>query len=200
MNFLIILVLILTFGLKLNFTEAKSSKFSDFCKSSNLVLTKGKQIENGSCSFTQQGEIPSINKMVSSFIISPKNGAILKASEPFKITVITKNLETGHFSDPNNQYYAFPQQLNSKGQIKGHQHITIQKISEKLPPDASATVFFKGLDQKAQGDFLSVTIDKKLEKGLYRICTMSGSFSHQPLIMPVARRGAQDDCIRFETK
>lgn len=36
-----------------------------------------------------------------------------------------------------------------------------------------------------------------LEKGFYRVCTMSSAANHQPVLMPVAQRGAQDDCQRF---
>ncbi len=32
--------------------------------------------------------------------------------------------------------------------------------------------------------------------GLHRICTMAASSTGQPVVMPVAQRGAQDDCIR----
>lgn len=36
-----------------------------------------------------------------------------------------------------------------------------------------------------------------LPAGNYRVCTMTSSSNHQPVLMPVAQRGAQDDCQKF---
>jgi hypothetical protein len=60
-------------------------------------------------------------------------------------------------------------------------------------------VFFKGLNDPAVDGTLSVVIPAgTLPVGLLRICSISGSESHQPVVMPVAQRGSQDDCIRVE--
>jgi len=48
----------------------------------------------------------------------------------------------------------------------------------------------------AQG-ILQQDVANGLPAGLYRCCTMASSFAHTPVIMPVAQRGSQDDCIRF---
>ncbi|KAG9284407.1 hypothetical protein G9A89_023664 [Geosiphon pyriformis] len=172
------------------------------CDVSKLPATNGEQKTGGSCSNTQLGEIPSVDKMVSSLITSPGNGATLSANKPFTVTVVTSNLITGNFDDPNKEYYLFSQQLNKDGFVKGHQHVTVQELSSNgRPPSAKEVKFFKGLNNPANNNGeLSVVVDTPLGPGTYRICTMSSSFGHQPLLMTVARRGAQDDCIRVTMK
>ncbi|CAJ0760397.1 10774_t:CDS:2, partial [Entrophospora sp. SA101] len=98
----------------------------------------------------------------------------------------TSNLITGFFTDPNEKYYAEPQLLKN-GVIKGHSHVTIQKLDGNNLPDAKDFAFFKGLDQPDKNGILSVKV-KGLSPGDYRICTLVSSFSHQPVIMPVAKR------------
>ncbi|CAG8591037.1 5665_t:CDS:1 [Ambispora gerdemannii] len=197
-------------------SQPPSSSDADFAKDSlsgaanghvcdvSKIKTKanGTQLKNGgrSCSDTQIGEIPDVSQMVSSLITTPENGQVLKANTPFTVSVISANLATGNFDDPETEYYKFSQQLNKKGFIKGHTHITVQRlISTKSAPDARDPIFFKGLNNITKESTLSVEVTPGLIPGIYRICTMTASFAHQPLIMPVAKRGAQDDCIRVKT-
>ncbi|CAH1764609.1 22540_t:CDS:2 [Entrophospora sp. SA101] len=156
-----------------------------------IKATNGKQVRQGSCSQTIQGEIPSVDNMPSTLIIEPMNGQTIKAHQSFRIRTKTSNLITGFFTDPNKQYYVKPQQLKN-GMIKGHSHITIQKLDGNNLPDARDVAFFKGLDQPDDNGILSVKA-KGLSPGDYRICTIVSSFSHQPVIMPIAKRGSQDD-------
>ncbi len=74
--------------------------------------------------------------------------------------------------------------------------------ANRKPLDARKIDFFKGLNQKSSdGLTLSLEIPAgTLSNGKYRICSITGSNSHQPVIMPVARRGSQDDCIRVNVK
>jgi transcription initiation factor TFIID subunit 15 len=44
---------------------------------------------------------------------------------------------------------------------------------------------------------LSVAVTGGLPAGFYRVCTMSSASNHQAVLMPVAQRGAQDDCTKF---
>ncbi|KAG6549297.1 hypothetical protein Mapa_009283 [Marchantia paleacea] len=172
------------------------------CGKSPLREADGtQQPDKGTCSKTQLGEIPSTEHMTSTLILKPQNGATLKAGESFEVVIKLIDLETGFFSDPDNEYYAFSQQLNNDGVIKGHSHIVIQKLRSKdSPPDATDFEFFKGLNQADGGDGkLFQTVDG-LSPGKYRLCTMASSFAHSSLIMPVAQRGPQDDCIRFNVK
>ena len=182
-------------------SSSQSDQVLKFCKGHRL--NDGTQIKTGSCSATIQGAIPSIDKMISTLIISPKNGATLSAGKNITVEVKTKNMDLGLFLNPQVEYYTHPQTLNSKGLIQGHQHVVVQKINfdSQTPPDAQKFEFFKGLDENpSSNNILSTVIPNGLKKGEYRICTMTGSASHQPAIMPVAQRGSQDDCIRFTVK
>uniref|UniRef100_A0A1D1Z892 Uncharacterized protein n=1 Tax=Anthurium amnicola TaxID=1678845 RepID=A0A1D1Z892_9ARAE len=204
MKFVLIYVIVLL-ALLANEVLSKPRKKKEKNVCENKALTDGKQRPEGSCSKTIQGIIPSSDKMTSSLIISPKNGAVLDSNKPFNVEVVIHNLETGFFSDPETQYYLEPQTVNSNGLVKGHSHVTIQKIDGLNPPNAKNFEFFEGLNKKAKAGHLVVKVVSKngtpgLPAGKYRICTMSSSFTHQPLLMPVAKRGAQDDCIRITVK
>ncbi|KAI9097066.1 hypothetical protein DFS34DRAFT_580891 [Phlyctochytrium arcticum] len=179
-------------------------KKTDFCKESGLLPSDGTQIRNGSCSSLPQGAIPSVDNMISSIIVEPENGGTVDGSKNITVTTIYDNLDTGFFSDPQTAYYKIPQTLNADGKIQGHSHITVQGLgSADQPPSAKIFSFFQGLNSRADdGRTLSVAIPANTIKtnGLYRICSLSAANSHQPTIMPVAQRGAQDDCIRVTIK
>jgi len=168
---------------------------------SNFPPTNGQQLKaagQNSCSNTQQGEIPDVNNMVSTVILTPQNGQTMPANTAFTVSVKTQGMNLGFFDDPNTQYYLFSQQLDKSGKIMGHQHVTIQQIGDPTQPlDPKAFSFFKGLNDIDNNGVLSVAVANGLPAGNYRLCTMTGAFGHQPVIMPVAQRGAQDDCIRF---
>ncbi|CAG8567434.1 5318_t:CDS:2 [Paraglomus brasilianum] len=175
------------------------------CNQSKLTKSDGTQDKTPgaggrTCSSTQLGEIPDVTQMTSSIITSPKNGQVIKAGQVFNVNVKVTGLETGNFDNPDNQYYTFAQQLNKQGTIKGHSHITIQSLTGNQPPNPQIFDFFKGLNEPAVNGVLTVQVNPGLKPGLKRICTMSASFAHTPLIMPVAQRGSQDDCIRVFVK
>ncbi|CAB4384962.1 unnamed protein product [Rhizophagus irregularis] len=171
---------------------------SNFCKGSGLTIADGTQIKQPNCVSLEIGEIPSVNNMVSALIVNPKNNQAIKRNTPFKVDTKIANLATGFFSDPAVDYYQIQQTLDGNNIIQGHSHITIQKLNGNNIPDARVFAFFKGLNDAAVNGVLSVLVEKGLpQKGQYRICTMNSSNSHQPVVMPVAQRGAQDDCIRI---
>uniref|UniRef100_A0A1D1XW23 Protein QN1 n=1 Tax=Anthurium amnicola TaxID=1678845 RepID=A0A1D1XW23_9ARAE len=179
----------------------------DFCNSrkgdGKLRQANGTQILTGVCSNTPQGEIPKVENMPSTLIISPFDGQKFKRNKPFTVTTITKNLQLGFFSDAVNNYNTFPQKLNKKGIIQGHQHITIQYLGKDRNslefPSALEFAFFKGLNDPSKNGKLSVSVDDGLKRpGIYRCCTIISSFSHQPVVLPKAQRGASDDCVRFQ--
>ncbi|CAG8787946.1 3858_t:CDS:1, partial [Gigaspora rosea] len=169
------------------------------CKGSNLKPADGTQNPNGDCVSTAIGELPTKNNMVSTIIKSPDNGQTLQENTPFTVVTQTNNLNAGFFSDPATQYYVKAQSLGNNGKINGHSHITIQQIDGQTPPDPTKFAFFKGLNNGTDnnGD-LTVDVANGLPAGNYRICTMVSSESHQCVTMPVAQRGAQDDCIRIK--
>ncbi|CAG8723217.1 7849_t:CDS:1, partial [Racocetra fulgida] len=164
----------------------------------NGTQIKTDKDDRGFCSSLIQGQIPSNLNMVSSLIISPTDGEKIKEKKPFVIKVKVKNLNTGFFSDPNAEYYTAQQQLGKNGFINGHCHVTVQRLDGDEIPDPTKFVFFKGLEDKAKNNELSVKVDHGLPSGFYRLCTMASALTHQPVIMPVAQRGSQDDCIRFK--
>lgn len=175
----------------------KNTKSKDVCKLSKLQPEDGTQIRDGSCSQTVQGEIPNVNNLVATMITFPQDGQTIQAGKTFTIRTKTVKLATGFFSDPAIQYNLLPQTLDNKGQIQGHSHVTVQKAADVL--DATKFVFFKGLNDPAdRNGELTTVVDKGLPSGSYRLCTMVSSFTHQPVIMPIAQRGAQDDCVRFK--
>jgi len=167
---------------------------SSICKGAKLKAN-GTQIRSGFCSSQIQGQIPDVSKMVSTLILAPRNNQKVVAGKNFTAVVAVKNFKTGFFSDAVNDYYDQAQTLDN-GVIKGHSHITIQKLSGSSVPDPTVFAFFKGLNLQAKGGKLEQVVILPLP-GSYRMCTMSSSFTHQPVIMPVAQRGAQDDCVRF---
>jgi len=140
--------------------------------------------------------------MVSSIIVSPKPAEDLAANQDFTISVQTSGLSAGFFTNAQATYYSAPQDINGAGQIIGHTHVTVQDMGGSLEPtqalDAKTFVFFKGINDNGNGQgLLSATVTGGLPAGNYRVCSMSSSANHQPVLMPVAQRGAQDDCQKF---
>jgi hypothetical protein len=182
--------------------EQGESIGEDFCLGKPFEAHDGTQQTEGSCSTTIHGIIPSVDKMVSTLIIDPENGAVLAPDTTISITVRTNNLELAHFSNPEDKYLVRPQSVNDEGFLRGHQHVVVQQLNDDdLPLDPQVFAFFKGLDQVPDdNNDLITTIDDGLPEGEYRLCTLSGALTHQPLLMPVAQRGAQDDCIRFSVQ
>ncbi|PKK66469.1 hypothetical protein RhiirC2_627714, partial [Rhizophagus irregularis] len=167
----------------------------NICKNSKLDKGDGTQNPDGYCVETVMGEIPSVDNMISTLIIKPADGSTIEAKKKFRIDTITDNLISGFFSDPVKEYYVKPQQLKN-GKILGHSHIIVQKLDDnrRKPLNPKVFAFFKGLDQPAKNGILGVDVNDGLPAGDYRICTIVSSFTHQPVIMPIAQRGAQDDC------
>lgn len=173
---------------------------SQFCKDSGQTAGDGTQLQTGYCQSVIQGQVPATRNMVSTIILQPANGATVDRNKDFDCVIQIANMQTGFFTVAASEYLTQPQTLNQQGQIKGHSHITIQQLTSLTQaPSAKDKAFFKGLNDKAVGNGqLSVTVPAGSlpAAGTYRICTMAGGFSHQPVVMPIAQRGAQDDCIR----
>ncbi|OAA48607.1 hypothetical protein NOR_01857 [Metarhizium rileyi] len=136
--------------------------------------------------------------MVSSLITSPRNGDTLGANQAFQIRVQMRNIVTGQFTNATSTYYSAPQQLDKSGRIFGHTHFSLQQLeNQNQAPNPRVFTFFKGVNDPAQAGLLTADVEKGLSPGTYRVCSMASSSNHQPVMMPVAQRGAQDDCIRF---
>lgn len=151
------------------------------------------------------GKIPSTSKMVSSVLINPQHNDNIQANKDFNIQVQVANFAPGTFTNAANTYYSAPQDLDGQGQIIGHTHVTVQDMGNSLNPtqplDATKFVFFKGINDAGNNKgLLSATVTGGLPAGNYRVCTMFSAANHQPVLMPVAQRGAQDDCNKFTGK
>lgn len=175
------------------------ANFINFC--TGKTLTNGTQNTAGSCNGVVMGDIPSNNNMVSAVVIFPGPGDDLTPNQSFNIQVQLTNLVAGSFTDPLTTYYAAPQELKG-GNIVGHCHVTVQDLGNSLAPsqapDPKTFAFFKGINDAGNGaGLLSATVTAGLPAGFYRVCTMNSASNHQPVLMPVAQRGAQDDCQKF---
>ncbi|KAG5950415.1 hypothetical protein E4U53_005116 [Claviceps sorghi] len=162
-------------------SATSNNNFINFC--SGKTLTNGKQIKQG-------------------VFVNPQNGANLPANQDFKIQVQMINFKAGTFTNATSNYYSAPQDLDAQGNIIGHTHVTIQDtgkgLNPKRPLDPTQFAFFKGINDAGNNKgLLAADVTGGLPAGNYRLCSMSAAANHQPVLMPVAQRGAQDDCVRF---
>lgn len=166
----------------------------------NLPLTDGKQIQTGSCNPAPIGVIPSVDNMPSSKFVSPPNFSTLKANTAFTAVLAVNNLDLGHFTNAQANYFAAPQDVNGQGTIIGHTHITIDKlnaIDDTTPTNPKNFAFFKGVNNAAVNGQVSVDLAAGLAEGFYRMCSINTNSNHAPVIVPVAQHGALDDCTYF---
>jgi hypothetical protein len=140
--------------------------------------------------------------MISTVILNPPtNGPAIQSDTTFNITVQVSNLVAGSFTNADATYYAAPQAL-SGGNVVGHTHVTVQDMGNNLNPttplDPTQFAFFKGINDAGNGQgLLSAEVTGGLPAGNYRVCTLTSASNHQPVLMPVAQRGSQDDCTKF---
>ncbi|KAF9015384.1 hypothetical protein BDQ17DRAFT_38587 [Cyathus striatus] len=178
-----------------------TNNFINFCLTApNLPITNGQQITSGSCNPTPIGVIPSVDRMPSSKFTFPVNGGIIPANQQFTISMAIKNLQTGSFTNAQQNYFAAPQQLNGQGTIIGHSHVVAERLSsldQTTPTDPKVFAFFKGLNAAAQNGVLTADVTSGLPAGAYRLCSINAAANHQPVIAPVAQHGSLDDCIYF---
>jgi hypothetical protein len=185
---------------RLTSNNRDNANFINFC--SGKTLTNGLQGKQGSCNGIVMGDIPAVTQMVSTVILNPSGADTLTPNQSFNITVKIANMALGSFTNATSTYYSAPQQLDGSGVIIGHTHVTVQDVGSSLTPteplDAQTFVFFKGINDAGNGaGTLTTAVTGGLPAGNYRVCTLSGASNHQPVIMPVAQRGAQDDCRYF---
>jgi len=148
------------------------------------------------------GDIPASNNMISAVFTNPRSGENPKVGDDITFSVKINNLEAGTFTNPNNTYYAAPQSLQS-GQGIGHTHVSVQDLNNQQnpanPPNAQTFAFFKGINDASDGQgTLSADLPRGLPAGQYRVCSITSAANHQPVVMPIAQRDPQDDCVRFQ--
>jgi hypothetical protein len=123
----------------------------------------------------------------------------IAAKQTFTISLATKGIQLGTFTNAQKTYFGNPQKLNAQGQIIGHTHIVVEAIDSLTTTavsDPQKFVFFKGINggQDANG-LVSADVTGGLAAGAYRMCTIVSSQTHQPAIVPIAQHGSLDDCV-----
>jgi len=181
------------------------NNFINFCLTvPNLPITNGKQITTGSCNPAPMGMIPSTDNMPSAKFVFPQNGDdSLVENTSFTIQLAIQNMQTGSFVNPDENYLAAPQQLNAQGNIIGHSHIVVQSLSslnQSTPLDPKTFAFFLGVNNAAVNGILSAKVTNGLPAGSYRVSSMVAAANHQPVIVPVAKRGSPDDAVYITVK
>ena len=144
------------------------------------------------------GMIPATTNMPSSKFVSPKNMDTIPANQNFTIQMAISNLDTGFFVNADENYFSAPQQLGKTGNIQGHSHVVIEKltsISQTTTTDPNTFAFFKGLNDPAQNGVLTATVSGGLPAGAYRLASINTAANHQPALAPIAQHGALDDMV-----
>ncbi|KAI0641125.1 hypothetical protein C8Q79DRAFT_919785 [Trametes meyenii] len=111
-----------------------------------------------------------------------------------------QHLETGHFTNAQENFFAAPQVVNGGGDIQGHSHVVIEQLTaldQTTPTDPNKFAFFKGLNDAAQGGVLSVTVTGGLPAGVYRLASINSAANHQPVLVSIAQHGSLDDMVYF---
>ncbi len=144
------------------------------------------------------GIIAATTNIPSAKFVSPKNGATIAANQSFTVQLAIQHLEAGHFVNADENYFAAPQQVNTAGDIQGHSHIVIEKLSaldQTTPTNPTTFAFFKGLNDPAQNGILSADVTDGLDEGVYRLASINTAANHQPALVAVAQHGSIDDMI-----
>jgi len=195
-------------GLNLNTSEpgqvaslTSTNNFINFCATTKLPITNGKQIKTGSCNPAPMGVIAATTNMPACKFVNPPNMGTIKANTNFTITMAIKNLETGNFVNAQSNYYSAPQQVNNQGNIIGHSHFVIealQSLTQTTPLDNTKFAFFQGVNTPADNNGqLHVTVNGGLPKGVYRLASINAAANHQPTLVAVAQHGSLDDMVYF---
>ena len=137
----------------------------------------------GSCNNAPIGVIPSVDHMPSAKFIFPPNFAALRANQTFTVKIAVNHLDTGWFTNPGNTYMAAPIAVNAAGDVFGHSHIVIDRLTgfgQTTPTDPRTFVFFRALNDPAVNGVSSLDIAGGLPAGYYRIATFHTGANHQP--------------------
>ncbi|EMD41417.1 hypothetical protein CERSUDRAFT_146368 [Gelatoporia subvermispora B] len=178
-----------------------SNNFINFCATlPQLPITNGLQIVTGSCNPAPMGVIAAQANMPASKFIFPTNGAVIPTNSNFTIQMAIENLDTGFFTNADENFFAAPQQVGSDGNIQGHSHVVIQllqSMDQTSPLDPKVFAFFKGLNDAAVGGVLTADVTSGLPAGAYRLASINTAANHQPALVAVAQHGALDDMVYF---
>lgn len=126
----------------------------------------------------------------------PTNLAEIEPNSAFTIKIAFKHLETGHFTNAQQTYYAAPQVVNDAGDIRGHSHVVVEKLNsltQTEPTNPNNFAFFKGLNDG--GNVLTADVSGGLPEGVYRLSSINTAANHQPCLVAVAQHGSIDDAV-----
>ena len=143
------------------------------------------------------GVIAATTNMPSSKFVFPKNtDTSIQPNTAFTIQMAIKNIQTGTFVNAQANYYSAPQQVNAQGQIIGHTHVVIEKLTsldQTTPTDPNVFAFFKGINGAAQNGIVTADVTAGLPAGTYKISSINAAANHQPVLVAVAQHGSLDD-------
>lgn len=144
------------------------------------------------------GVIAATTNMPSAKFQFPTNGAVLPANTSFTVQLAVAHIETGSFVNANANYFSAPQQVNAQGDVIGHSHIVIEKLTsmnQTTPTNPGQFAFFKGVNDKAVNGVLSADVTGGLDEGVYRIASINSAANHQPILVAIAQHGSLDDMV-----
>jgi len=179
------------------------NNFINFCLTTKKPIGNGKQVKTGSCNPAPMGVIAATTNMPSSKFVFPANNAVIDAKKTFTIKMAINHLESGHFVNAANNYFAAPQQVNDNGDIIGHSHVVIEKmtsLNQTKPTDPTKFAFFKGLNVAAKNGILNADVTGGLDEGVYRLASINAAANHQPVLVAVAQHGSLDDMVYFTVR
>lgn len=144
------------------------------------------------------GIIASTSNMPSAKFQFPQNMGTVAANQNFTVKLAINHLTTGNFVNADANYFSAPQTVDNNGDIVGHSHIVIEKLSsltDTSPLNPSQFSFFKGLNSKAQNGVLSAVVGGGLPAGTYRMASINSAANHQPVLVAIAQHGSLDDMV-----
>ena len=142
---------------------------------------------------TPYGEIP--GKSPEIVVLSPGSGRILPLNTEIRVRARFTNFVPGFFNDPATQYGLEPQRLDAQGNLQGHNHACIQRISNNGTVGTACDSFVV-LEQEGTTDVVSNVAPPLTQAGRYRICVDVASGAHYAAARAFARDGGPVDCIR----
>jgi len=179
------------------------NNFINFCATQKMPLMNGLQQRVTSCNPIPMGVVVPVENAPTVRWAVPVQGQTLPANKNITMLLNVKNIQAGVFVDAQAEYFSAPQTVNDQGLIIGHGHFVINQVTsctDTTPADPAKFVFFKGIDTAAVNGQLSATVINGLPAGSYRACSMMSSANHQPVLVSLAQRNNQDDCVCFFTK
>jgi hypothetical protein len=159
----------------------------------NLPLHDGSQ-KGGVFNPVPYGEIPANTPQVA--IQRPGSGRILPLNQEIQIRALVQNFQPGFFNDPKTQYGVDPQRLNADGNLQGHNHACIQRLTSNGLPASTKCDSFVVLEQQGGTNVISGVGPPIATPGRYRVCVDDASGAHYVAVRAFAQQGGPVDCVR----